>query len=216
MDRFSKPAAILRARSTIPWATSVTRARRARAGQGLVEFALVIPIFLVMLIAVIEFSLTLNALLSINFASREAALIAAEAGNGTGADCVILRKVESSVTAPARTANITQVRIYKSTQGGGVIGGKVNVYSRGGSMSCTFPDRTSMTVPYSLAGALGYPDSTRCNVVLGCAGSGGVDHIGVEVSYVYSWQTPLASLLNLLGTGYTMVKGNAMRMEPVL
>jgi Flp pilus assembly protein TadG len=184
-------------------------------GQGLVEFSLVIPIFLVVFIGIIEFSLTLNALLSINFASREAALIAAEAGNATGADCAILQTVEQSITAPANASRITQVRIYQSTQSGALVAGRVNTYVRSSSMSCSF--RTgSITVPYTLSGSAGYQDTTRCNVLLGCNGSRGVDHIGVEVQYDYQWQTPLAALLNVSGADYTMVKGNAMRMEPVL
>lgn len=180
------------------------------------EFSLVIPIFLVVFIGIIEFSLTLNALLSINFASREAALTAAEAGNADGADCMILETVEQSVTAPAQVTRITQVRIYQATQSGAIVGGRVNTYSRTSSMSCSFANGTTITVPYSLSGGPGYADSTRCNVLLGCSGSSGVDHIGVEVQYVYQWQTPLAGLMNVAGSDYTMIKSNAMRMEPVL
>lgn len=189
---------------------------RRQSGQGLVEFSLVIPLFLLLLVSIIEFALVLNGLLSINFATREAALMAAEAGNAAGSDCLILDTVESRVTAPARPANITQVRIYKATQGGAVIAGKVNTYSRSGSTSCAFPDSTTITVPYSLVGSAGYPATSRCNVLIGCGpGSTGVDMVGVEIQYDYRWQTPMAGLLNAAGTGYTMVKSNAMRMEPV-
>ena len=38
----------------------------------------------------------------------------------------------------------------------------------------------------------------------------------LEVAYVYAWKTPLARLLPTAGPGYTMIKANAMRMEPVL
>ena len=61
-------------------------------GQTLVEFALVFPIFFVLLMGMIEFGLVFNALLSINFASRDGSLIAAEAGNAVGSDCVILEQ----------------------------------------------------------------------------------------------------------------------------
>jgi Flp pilus assembly protein TadG len=186
-------------------------------GQALVEFSLVIPIFLLVLISIVEFALVFNALLSINFASREAALMAAEAGNTLGADCLILNTVESKVTPPARPSQISQVRIYKATSSGAIVSGKVNTYTRSGSMSCSFADGTTLSVPYSLVGSPGYPDSNRCNVLVGCgAGSTTVDQVGVEITYGYTWQTPMGSLLNAATSGYTMVKANAMRMEPVL
>ena len=87
-------------------------------GQSMVEFALVIPIFLILLMAVIEFSFLMNGQLSINFATRDAALVAAEAGNAVGADCVILQKVEQDVTAPANRANISQVQIFWTNANG--------------------------------------------------------------------------------------------------
>ena len=77
---------------------------RHQRGQSLVEFALVFPIFFVLLMGLIEFGLVFNALLSINFASRDASLIAAEAGNAVCSDCVILKKVEDSIGSPASTS----------------------------------------------------------------------------------------------------------------
>lgn len=36
------------------------------------------------------------------------------------------------------------------------------------------------------------------------------------MTYVYKWKTPLPGLISMTGPGYTLVKSNAMRMEPVL
>ena len=69
-------------------------------GQSVVEFALVIPIFLTIMVAIVEFALVFNAQLALNFATREAALAAAEAGNDADADCSILRAVEASIDRP--------------------------------------------------------------------------------------------------------------------
>jgi Flp pilus assembly protein TadG len=194
-----------------------TRPRRTEArGQTLVEFALVFPIFFVLLMGMIEFGLVFNALLSINFASRDGSLIAAEAGNGVGADCVILNKVEQGIGAPASKSRITTVEIYKAGKTGNPIAGKVNTYARTGSMTCTLPDSTTLTVPYTLSGAAGYVDTSRCNIQGGCSGSGGVDTIGVKVTYSYTPFTPLGSFIGLGSTSYTLVESNAMRMEPVL
>jgi Flp pilus assembly protein TadG len=190
--------------------------RHRQRGQSLVEFALIIPIFLLLFIALIEFSLVFNAVLAINFASREASLIGAEAGNASDADCVILDAVETAVGPPAAPTLITGVKIYQANRAGTAIPGKVNAYTRTGETVCTYPDGQVLRVPYTRVGSAGYPEANRCNVLAGCGGSTTVDQIGVEVTYQYSWHTPMYTLLGWSSTGYTLVKSNAMRMEPVL
>jgi Flp pilus assembly protein TadG len=194
---------------------AIDRGREGRHGQSLVEFALAIPIFFALLIGLIEFGFALNAVLTSNFATREASLIAAEAGNTAGADCVILKMVDDRVTAPADRGQITQVRIYKATASGGVVAGKVNTYARTGSLACVVGS-TSFTLPYQLVGPAGYLETTRCNVAGGCAGTTSVDHIGVEMTYLHTWRTGAPGIIGMSGPGYTIIKSNAMRMEPVL
>jgi Flp pilus assembly protein TadG len=190
------------------------RRERHQRGQSLVEFALVFPIFFVLLMGLIEFGLVFNALLSINFASRDASLIAAEAGNAVGSDCVILKKVEDAISAPSSTSRVTEVRIYNADKNGAQIGGQVNVYARSGSTPCTLPSG-AWTAPYSLTTG-GYLETNRCNFQAGCSGSGGVDTIGVKITYHYTWFTPMGSFIGLGATDYTMVESNVMRMEPIL
>ena len=195
------------------------RRERGQTGQTLVEFALVFPIFFVLLMGMIEFGLVFNALLSINFASRDASLIAAEAGNGAGSDCVILKKVEDSIGAPSNRTRVTEVRIYKANKNGLPSGSQVQVWTRTGSKTCTLPDNSTLTVPYTLSSG-GYPESDRCNVQAGCPSMPGsptaVDTIGVRITYHYTWFTPMGTFIGLGATDYTMVESNAMRMEPVL
>ena len=193
------------------------RHRRAE-GQSLAEFALVFPFFLIVLFGVIEFAFALNAYLSIDFGSREAALAAAEAGNDINADCSVLRSVERSIDAPASNKQVQQVQIYKAQSNGDPVGGaSPTIYTRTGSMSCPFEDGSPDTLPYTRT-ANGYPPSSRCNILAGCSGSttASVDTIGVQITYQYIVKTPLYSLMNANGNGWTMIKSNAMRMEPVL
>jgi Flp pilus assembly protein TadG len=119
-----------------------------RSGQTIVEFALVVPLFVVLLIGIIEFGFALNAVLAVNFATREAALVAAEAGNGDGADCIILQKIEDSISPPAEDNKIQSILIFKSDRLGTKLA--TNTYNRTGSMSCVFPGPVTVTVPYSL------------------------------------------------------------------
>lgn len=185
-------------------------------GQALVEFALVIPLFIFLLLAVIEFALVLHAVLVLNFATREASLIAAEAGSAADADCLILQTLDSSVDAPANAAQIQQVRIFRADRAGAPIPGDVTTYTRGGTTSCTLPGGALVTLPYAIAGGAGYPPAERCNILAGCGGArSSLDQIGVEATYRYQAHTPIASFFTSAGISI-QVKGNVMRMEPVL
>lgn len=183
-------------------------------GQSLVEFALIFPLFFLILMAVVEFAFVMNANASIDFATRDATLTAAEAGDSSGADCSILRALDSSMTAPANNGRVNEVRIFKSDTNGNALG-PVNVYDRSGTTSCPLADGTPATVAYHQVSS-SYPEASRCNELQGCKVQTTVDTIGVQISYLYGWVTPLNSLLELSGPGYTLVKSNAMRMEPVL
>jgi Flp pilus assembly protein TadG len=196
-----------------------------RHGQTLVEFALVIPIFLIIFISVIEFGFMLNATLAVNFATRDAALIAAEAGNADLADCTILRYVENDISEPLSDAQIQSVTIYQADRAGQPVPGVQNVYTRSGSTECVFSATDTVDLPYT-ATSSAYPTEDRCNELAGCAvdGSPGVhvplDSIGVRVTYRYPYHTPIGNLLPFLpgaSTGYLdFTWANVMRMEPIL
>jgi hypothetical protein len=187
-------------------------------GQTMVEFALVFPVFILLIVGLIEFSLAFNALLSVNFASRDAALLAAEAGEDIGADCVVLASIDADVQPPASRVRISQVRIYWADSQGNELAAQVYVRD-GGPLTCIQPDNSTITVPYTLQGGSDYPESQRCSVLAGCPedpGHGELDNIGVSITYAYSWVTPLANLITLGGSGFTLTHANVMRMEPVL
>jgi Flp pilus assembly protein TadG len=191
------------------------RGRHERRGQAMVEFGLVLPIFIVLVIGLIEFALAFNANLAVNFASREAALIGAESGNDAIADCRILQTIENSIDNPSDAARINQVRVYRAGINGNELA--ANVYVRGGLITCTFWDgvaNQTISVNYTQTG-FGYPVAGRCNQLQGC-GTQTLDTIGVAINYTHGWVTPLAEIVSLNGTGFTFTASNAMRMEPVL
>ena len=207
-------------------------ARRRQRGQGVAEFALIWPIFVVCVMGVIEFGVAFNNLLTVNYASRNAALLGAEAGNNGCSDAIILQSIESDTTAPADRNHITSVKIYYSNQNGQQIpdGGNsgANTYLRntaGSPLTCTFNAQV-ISVPYQLSGSIGYPTANRCNILAGCSSSGGhttLDTIGVRINYDYHFITPLSAAIGLLqgngnfgGGNWTFTQANQMRMEPVL
>jgi Flp pilus assembly protein TadG len=191
---------------------------RPSRGQSLVEFALVIPIFLTIVVAIFEFSFLFTTYLSASFTSRDAVQVAAEMGDAPCSDEVILTRIENDLTGPANSNSIKTVDIFWSDGTGNVKGGAVNTWTRGaGTSSCTLPDTSVVSVPYLLTSS-GYPLSDRCNILLAvdCAsGHDTIDTIGVTISYQYGWVTPLPGLVGLSGSGMTIVQTNVMRMEPV-
>jgi Flp pilus assembly protein TadG len=191
------------------------RAPRGRAnarGQSLAEFAVVFPVFWTVLIGLIEFSFVFSSVLTVSFASRNAAVIASEAGNAPTADCSILRSIESDISAPSSDDRIQKVDIYWTDATGVMKSGAISTYTR--STSSTIPctvNNASFTVPYTLT-IDGYPMATRCSIRSGCAGHTGIDTVGVKVTYSYGYHTPYGAVLG--GTSMTIERAAEMRLEP--
>ena len=201
----------------------VLRSARTNAtrGQTLVEFALVLPLFILLLLGVVEFSFMFNATLGINFASRNASLVAAESGSSTLADCAILARIERDITASLIASQIQTVKIYRADRAGNPVPNVGNDYTRTGSMACV--GYTPSSVPYTL-GAATYPmgeapTGGRCDILAGCSSSIPIplDSIGVKITYRYVLKTPLLSFLPGAAAGYLdFTWSNVMRMEPIL
>jgi hypothetical protein len=194
-------------------ATGARRGRRG-GGQTLTEFALVLPIFVVLLLGTIEFGFAFHATLSVNNAARIGAQLAATAGNRVGSDCVVLLSVEAEIQRPADRVRTERVEIYRSDANGSLIGSSLTIYQRTGELECTI-DGTTYALPYTRS-QNGYPETGRCNVLAGCGGSQTrPDHVGVRIVYGHRYVTPLGA--SFLGGGMlTLNRAQAMRMEPVL
>jgi len=181
------------------------------AGQALVEFALILPILLLLLIGLIEFAFVWNSRNTVLFASRDGSMLAAEGGNLSGTDCVLLDRIERDIVSPASAIKLQQVTIYWSDLNGVQIGSNSNVYDRTGSTICDYGNGTTLTVPYSLTTG-GYLEASRCNTLAGCGGSHTtVDTIGVKVTYKHNW---LTSFARLTGAGVTFTESAIARAEP--
>jgi Flp pilus assembly protein TadG len=190
--------------------------RRHSQGQTLVEFALVFPLFFTLLLGLIEFTMMFNATLSVNYAARDGALAAAEAGDQLGADCFILKAIESAVGAPSDRSRIGQVLVYKSTPNGVMIGSATTYTRTGGANTSICAAVDGSTMPYTLS-ANGYTETGRCNVLAGCGGaSTTVDNIAVRVTYTHQWVTPLRNFIGGGPGGISFDRSSVMRMEPVL
>jgi Flp pilus assembly protein TadG len=196
------------------------RRRLAERGQALLEFAIVLPLLMLLVCGIIEFALAFNSSLGINRASQNAALVAAEAGNLPGADCMILTNIEQDITPPINKSEILNVQIQRTNPSGTTVFSQ-NSYTRAGATTCELADGTPITVPYTATGT-GYPVNQRCSIQAGCPTMtpvrSTVDTIGVEISLRYHLRTPLAAVMGMFGGGSSgtldFQMRNAFRMEP--
>lgn len=187
------------------------RTARRESGQALVEFALTLPVLFLLIIGFIELSLAFNARNTVFFASRDGSMLAAEGGATAGTDCIVLDRIERDVVSPAAAVRVQTVKIFWSDRNGAQIGDDVNVYSRTGSIACSYGDGSTVTVPYTLTTG-NYTESERCDVLEGCGGSHTApDNIGVAITYQHNWVT---AFLDILGGAVTFTQTAATRIEP--
>ena len=187
------------------------RYRRDEHGQGLVEFAIVLPVLMLLIFGLIEWAFVMNTQASVNFASRDGAMLAAEGGNNIGTDCMVLARIERDLVAPALPPRIQNIQIYWSDRNGDQISSNVNTYSRFGSVTCDYADGTSLTVPYTLTGP-GYLEGSRCDILAGCGGSHTtVDTVGVRITYQHAWVSYVGQTI---APTLILNKSTAIRIEP--
>ena len=194
---------------------------RGDSGQALVEFALVMPILLILFAGLVELALAFNAFIATNRASQHGGHLAAILGNEIGADCAILQAIEADIAAPNDPNKIIEVLIERTALAGNrTLGNDVQTWIRSGSSEC--PQGSGVFLPYTRATDL-YPEGQRCAALAGCPGMtpprSTVDNIGVSVKYRHVWATPLNSILNVFAggdTGWTFTQQNIFRMEPAL
>ncbi len=197
---------------------------RRSSGQGLVEFSIVIPVFLVLLLAMLEFGLAFSDRLTIGNATREGARIGSAlvtgsdtscSGDPNGVDTTIVASLQNILKSGGSDVNlsrINEIRIYKANSSGNQIGGFVNVWRyTPGSGPDADPDAGIEILDFSPA-STGWAACTRDN------GAASPDSIGVEVDYEYHLQTPLRNMLEMIGGSFAstinLVDSTVMALNP--
>jgi hypothetical protein len=198
--------------------------RRRVRGQGLVEFALVVPVMTTMLLGLLEFGTAFNHQLTIGYAVREGARIGADLVNGGGSlgcntgqspnaanvDGVIIEAIDrvlSSSGSPVPESQIVKIRIFQANATGGDTLGMDNdwIYT---ATPYTLPDGT--VVNFKPGTTQTWGACNRSNVVGHTASLTPVqiDSIGVSISYTYKMVTPV------LGASLAMNDVAVMQFNP--
>jgi hypothetical protein len=189
------------------------RARRAAAvgggeeGVSLVEFTLLLPVFLLMLLGMLEFGLAFNHVMAVEYGTREGARTGSALGNGdttgcgggndpAGVDEQIVAAAQRVIKSPGSDvvmSDITELRIFRATATGAQMGTLANVwrYTPGAGPDID-PGPGVDRLDFSPV-SVNWPACVRSNA------GGNPDSIGVRVQYTYRLTTPLAAVAGMFG-----------------
>lgn len=202
------------------------RRRTRQRGQSLVEFALIVPLMLMVLVGIVDFGFAFYSNMTLNYASREGARVAAALANGGGplgcgsgqspnwvtvddhAIAAVQRVLVSAGIAvrldpsDANKDGVEWIRIYKADANG-------NGWTTPGNYNqWTYVAGGGPTV-----------DGTRLDFAKGtegwraCARLNGStpDAVGVAIRYRKVWNIPFA---NLFAGNFTVVDKTVMVLNP--
>jgi hypothetical protein len=178
---------------------------RSERGQGLVEFAMLVPVFMVLLLGLLEFGFVFDHAMTINYATREGARSGAAfaQGNNTTMPCAdvdknIIAAVQRVLYAPGslvRVSDISNITIYRAMTNGTPEAGKSNVWTyaagAGPSVDGSNLDFIPGAVQWNPCTAQGNANARRNDV--------NPDSLGVSITYTYRYVTPLAAALGFFG-----------------
>jgi TadE-like protein len=174
-----------------------SRGRRASRGQAIIEFTLIFPLVMFLVVGATDVSTLLNDHLDVVYAARTAARVGSILGTAPASDCAIIGAVQAALS-PVRDVQLNRVDIYQAGANGLPNGTNQDIYY--GNSIC---DSTATIVPS--AQSIGWPPSVRnTNPIT-------EDSIGVELDFTYTYQ------FDLLGMGTFSASDRAvMPMEVVI
>jgi hypothetical protein len=194
-----------------------------------VEFALVLPIFAVLVVSVVEVGLIYAALQTIGYGSRDGARVGAALAQGTNCgttpnpaipdvDAVAVVAVSRILKSPdsgVRLPNVEEIRIFRADSAGNEIAEDVNIWDYAGLGLGPDVDPAAGTERIDFTQtALAWPACSRVN-----GGLSGPDFIGVTVSYRYDFVTPMGAVIDALAGGnlfVTLDETTVMALNPTV
>jgi hypothetical protein len=197
-----------------------------------VEFALFVPLFLLLLFSMLDFGFALYTNLTLDYASREGARVGAALATGNSAlpcaqvDGHVIAAVQrvlksAGIGVPLNNGGNTAktgvnwIRIYNATApayadgSGYAVTGNYNewTYSAGGG---PLVDGTTLDFVGPVT-----PSWSACSRANGAT----PDELGVAISYTYAWQTPLVGIIKVATRGsftanLTFLNKTVMNLNP--
>jgi Flp pilus assembly protein TadG len=195
-----------------------------RRGQALVEFALVVPILLVIVVTVAELGLIYGKLSTLGYGSREGARAGSALAQGYPEDCadnpsnnkvdaVLVSAVQRILTSPDSGIDLNKVqeiRIFRATPSGTETLGYVNIWRPGPNGPDVDPGPGTVRIAFQ-------PETVTWNACSRNNSGMNPDSIGVTVKYTYDFVTPLPTVINAIAGGslsLTLSETTVMALNP--
>ncbi len=155
-------------------------------GAVMVEMAIVVPIFILLLFGMLEFGLAFKDKLAMSHAVSRATRDAAVLGNDDIADIEVLRAFEAGLSAATSISAVQYVDVFKANSDGSpqMWDRYFPVDDACGWTPC--PDPAEVSGPIVYGNPADYPPCSRDTAL---DPSDGVDTIGVRVAYSHTWIT---------------------------
>jgi hypothetical protein len=198
--------------------------RTRQRGQGMVEFAVIVPVFLLLLMGMLEFGFVFTHNLTLEYATREGARAGSTLSDGklvSGTCATIDQAIINSVTKVLKSPGspilgypnaVAWIKIWDADTSGNPIAGKIN----------TWNNKSDGTGTFQLSGTAAWDPCSRHSAtwVSGTCGSTTCppDSIGVSLSYTYTMVTPLGAIEKFFGPAgpatLTMTDKTVMSLNP--
>jgi Flp pilus assembly protein TadG len=188
---------------------------RTERGQGLVEFAMLVPVFMLLLLGLLEFGFVFDHTMTVSYATREGARSGAAFAQGNASipcaniDQNIIAAVQRVLTAPGSLVdrlNVASITIYKAQADGTPVANASNVWTNDGAGNFQAPGTGSNS------NAVQWNACSRINGVT-------PDSLGVAIVYNYKFVTPLSAALGFFGppggAGLTIRDRTVMALNPI-
>lgn len=174
-------------------------------GQSFVEFTLILPVCLLLLMIMLEMGQAFNHKLTVGYATREGARTGAALASGGATNCAVAdpAQVDQQIIAAAQRilkspgsnvvmSDVSAIRIYRATATGSQSGSLVNVWTHTpGAGPDLDPGPGVDRLDFSQS-TIAWPACSRNNGV-------NPDSIGVRVDYTYRLTTPLQAVVAMNG-----------------
>lgn len=160
------------------------RAKQDQRAAAMVEFAIVLPLLVLLFVGIAEFGFAFKQKLLVDNAVQTATRTGSTLGQNVGTDMAVLDSIQQGFSGLPDGGKflVTKVTIYKANSSGNPDGNLINTYrfTEGGGCDWTpCPDPATDTDESNIGGP--WLPSTR-NVDVGS-----LDHIGVTIYYGHDW-----------------------------
>ena len=175
-----------------------TRAKR-ESGAALVEFALVLPVLLLVLISIFEIGAAFRNYLTVSYLAREGARMSAFLGTNINADCTMVTSLATQMGS-GDLSNLQRIEIFRADAAGNQVISDTNTFTLTGADPTNCAHWTQV---------IGWPSPNRQTDV-STTGTPPLDVIGVRLVLTESWMTQFPPY----GGSYTVDENTIVRMEP--